>query len=426
MLQEKIKQLAATCEAIAAPTWLLEELSLPKAVFKLKIRPIIGGKKTTLPVFRVHHNNPHATGARPYKGGLRFHPGVSEELLTVLAMDMTEKCALAHLPFGGAKGGIPMDPQKFSKEELRDVTEKLTEELLKWNILNPDVDVLGPDVGTGAETMFWIYNKVAEWNHQLRLPNVAAVVTGKPVEHDGLPGREDATARGGLIALTEFTKLSRMFRHPPALAIQGFGNVGANTASLAHKKEFGFPVVAVSNKEGGLYAPKGISIPSLHEWMQKQNSFKGYPHADFISNADLLTLPVDVLIPAALENQITAANAPHIRAKLVVELANEAITPEAYRILHDRNIPALPGIAANSGGVIVSFLEWARNRGQRWHSVSLPAINNLAIDELRQIIQAVIRDVYERSIKEHRSLNETAHIMALEIIQKQLAFKHGY
>src|SRR3989338_4535229 len=193
MLQrDKLERLALGCRYINAPDWLFEELSQPKDIFNFRIRPIINGKKNnSIRVIRVEHCNPHQTGARPFKGGIRFHPGVTVELLEALAFDMTKKCALADLPFGGARGGIAIDPSRYSELELRDITEKMTEELLAKGALGPDVDVPGPDIGTNSKTMFWMYNKVAELNrkHHLGIPNVAAVVTGKPIEYDGYPGR---------------------------------------------------------------------------------------------------------------------------------------------------------------------------------------------------------------------------------------------
>ena len=429
MLKEKIKHIENICRRLNASPELFEELAQPKAVFKFKIRPIIKGKKVILgPVMRVHHCNPHSTGARPYKGGFRFHPGVTEELLQVLAIDMTEKCALAQLPFGGAKGGIAIDPEQYTPAELRDITEKTAKELLKYNVLNPDVDVIGPDVGTNSETMFWIYNKVAEENSQLRLPNVAASVTGKPIEHDGCPGREDATSKGGLIALKEYIRLSQILPEKGAtLAIQGYGNVGANLAQLAADPvQFNFRMLAISDKNGGLYNKKGLNFSAIDAWYKEHKTFCGYKDAEEISNEELLLLPVDVLIPAAIENQVTSYNADKIQARMILELGNEAVTAEAHWLLTERAVPAIPGIAANVGGVIVSFLEWARNRGSRWHLVDLPDIDHLVEQELTKIMKGVITEVYKKSQQEQISLNDSAHFLAIQNIYEKLKRKHGY
>ena len=426
ILQDRLKALAAWCALIHAPDWLYDELVSPAEIYQFKIRPVINGKKTVLPVWRVHHNNPYPAGAHPYKGGIRFHPAVTPEILQVLAMDMTEKCALADLPFGGAKGGIPIDPAQYTTADLRDITEKMAVEFLKNNCLDPNVDVPGPDMGTNAETMFWMFTTAAEWNGNNRIADVGAVVTGKAIEDGGVPGREEATARGGLLALKEYMRLSGIFPKKPTLAIQGFGNVGGNMARLAYAEEFGFPVIAVSDKQGGIYAKDGLDMPAVFSWVAERHTLKGFPSADAILNDDLLLLDADVLAPAAMENQITAENAPRIQAKFVLELANEAITPDAYAVLKDRNIPALPGIAANAGGVAVSFLEWARNRGQRWHAVDLPAMGQLIETELKNIMENMIQQLYQRSQLDSRTLQETAHVMALEKLQKKLKRKHGY
>src|SRR3989344_5255744 len=237
--KDKVIRLEEICKFINAPDWLFTELCQPKDRFDFRIRPIIAGKKeNNMRVIRVEHCNPHSTGARPFKGGIRFHPGVTMELMEALALDMTKKCALADLPFGGAKGGIAIDPSQYSTLELRNITELMAEELLQRGALGPDIDVPGPDVGTNSETMFWIYNKVAEINRKnhLNIPNVAAVCTGKPIEYDGCPGREDATSCGGLIVMEEFLKLSNHLNSKigcrPRIIIQGFGNVGMNLAKL--------------------------------------------------------------------------------------------------------------------------------------------------------------------------------------------------
>jgi len=226
ILEKKIKEIKFFGEKINAPEWLIDELTTVKHVSKMQFRAHINGERKILTAIRVRHRNPHSTGARPYKGGIRYHPGVTEELLTVLAMDMTEKCALAGLPFGGAKGGIAIDPSLCKEAELRDITEKMTMEMLKENIPHPDIDVPGPDMGTDAKVMYWMYNKVAEMNHFRNIPNSTAVVTGKPLEHDGIPGRENATAHGLLIQLKEFIRVTKIhFAHSPTLAIQGFAMI---------------------------------------------------------------------------------------------------------------------------------------------------------------------------------------------------------
>lgn len=426
MLKNKIAQIGRICNKLGTSEEIFLELTTPR-VFKEKIRPTINGKKTIIyPVWRVWHCNPYSTGADPHKGGFRYHPNVTEELVTVLAMDMTEKCAVAGVEFGGAKGGMPIDPASYTEDELRNITEEMAKKFLKRGILHPDRDVFGPDIGTSSQTMFWIYNKVAEESENL--PNVTAIVTGKPPENHGCPGREDATAKGGLIVLKEFIKLSQCLPEKGAtLAIQGFGNVGANTAQLAANHEyFNFKVVAVSDVNGGVYNKNGLDFSSISAWHKKHKTFRGYKDAMEISNEHLLYLPVDVLVPAAIENQITAGNAALIQAKVVLELANEAVTEDASYILKLAGIHHIPGIAANSGGVVMSFEEWAMNRGSRWHQLDVPKLLYAAEQKLTERMQEVIRSVYGKSRKENSTMNDAAHTLAIEIIYKKLKQKHGY
>ncbi len=427
ILSKKIAEMKKIGAHMNAPEWLIEALATPKRVSKMQFRSSVGGKMETLTAIRVHHRNPHPTGARPYKGGTRFHPGVTEELLTVLAMDMTEKCALAGLPFGGAKGGIAIDPSACSEIELRHITEKMTMEMLKENIPHPDIDVPGPDMGTNATVMYWMYNTVALMNHFRNIPNATAVVTGKPIENDGIPGRENATSNGLLIQLKEFIRIAKLkFKERPTMAIQGFGNVGGNVALLANEKKFNFKVIAVSDGKGGIYNPKGLNIPDAKAWYDTHGGFKGYARGgDHITNAELLALKTDILVPAAIENQITGANAHAINAKIVSEGANEAITPEANEILAERRIAAIPGIAANVGGVVVSYLEWRRNRGDRRHSVDLEEEHAWVEMELTKIMHSVIRNVYAKSKQEKCSLSQAAHMLAMETIQTLLKRKYS-
>jgi len=427
ILEKKIKTVEETASKINAPSWLVEELTTPKRILKMQFRATVGGIPKLLTAIRVHHRNPHSTGARPYKGGLRFHPGVTEELMTVLAMDMTEKCALADLPFGGAKGGITFDPGKCTGKELRDITEKMTLEMLKDNIPHPDIDVPGPDVGTNPTIMYWIYNKVAEMNHFRNIPNSTAVITGKPLEHDGIPGREDATAHGLLIQLKEFIRITKPRLSPrPTIAIQGFGNVGANLALLAGKNHFDFKVIAISDRKGGLYNPEGLNVNRLKTWHDEHKNFKGYKDAEGITNQELLELKTDILIPAAIENQITKNNASRIQAHIISEGANEAITKNAHSILWDRKKPVIPGIVANVGGVTVSYFEWRKNRGERKHKVDFAEEKRWVVLELTKIMNSVIRDVYKKSKECKCSIPEAAHRLAMEIIRDQLRAKHSY
>lgn len=427
ILQKKIKEIERFANKINAPSWLVDEMVTPKRVIKMGIRARNGDNKGHLTAIRVHHRNPHATGARPYKGGIRFHPGVSEELLTVLAMDMTEKCTLAGLPFGGAKGGIAFDPSKYSENEIRRIAEQMVVEMMKDNIPHPDIDVPGPDMGTNPTVMYWMYVKIAEMNQFRNIPNSTAVITGKPIEHDGIPGRSDATSHGLLIQLNEFIRLADPnLSKERTVAIQGFGNVGSNAMKLTEEDRFNFNVVAISDKNGGIYNSKGLSFKEVSDWYEKNGSLSDFPNAENISNKELLELDVDVLIPAAIENQITGDNANNIKAKIVSEGANEAINPEAHEILHDKGVHAIPGIVANVGGVVVSYFEWRRNRGDRVHAVDFDNEKAWVYSELTKIMNDTIQRVYVKSQDMKCSVSDAAHILAMEIMRDKLQKKHSY
>lgn len=429
MFQDKLSQLITYAALGQISDKTIRELSEPKDICDVKIRPHIMGGEEAFRALGVFHCNPNSTGARPYKGGLRFHPNVSLDLLKTLALDMTEKCALAELPFGGAKFGMAIDPAKYSEISLREITEKIAEQLLLKNILSPDIYVPGPDMGTNSQTMFWIYNKVAELNSLAKLPNVAAVVTGKPVEYDGCPGREDATSRGVLLILNQYLRLARRFPKNSSVAIQGFGNVGMNLAKLIlnESKEFGaYTVCAVSDVIGGIYNPRGLNVRAVLKYYEQHRTFAGFTEAEQVTNEELLLLPVDILIPAAVESQITEQNADLIKAKLICEAGNEVITPAAQKILDQKKLPVIPGIAANVGGVTVSYFEWRRNRGERRHIVDRDKDLLWVKEELANIMEKIIASIWERSKKTGWPLPTSAHVLALEIIQEKLQMKHGF
>ncbi|MAG12806.1 glutamate dehydrogenase [bacterium] len=428
ILKKKLQEIEHTGSLIGAPDWLIEELTNPKHVFKMQFRATVGGQLKLLTITRIHHRNPYPTGVQPFKGGIRYHPGANEKLLTVLAMDMTEKCALAGLHFGGAKGGIAFDPTPCSELELRRITEQMTMELLKVNLPHPDIDVPGPDVGTNPTVMYWMYNKIAETNHYRNISDVAATVTGKPVEHNGVHGRENATSHGLLIQLKEFLRISKMkLGSRPTVAIQGFGNVGSNIALLTQDERFNFlNVVAVSDRQTGLYSSQGLDVISIKKWYDKNGTLAGFPSADKISNQELLELPVDILVPAAIENQITKENALRIKAPLISEGANEAITTEANNMLADRGTTVIPGIVANVGGVVVSYFEWRKNRGERKHKVDFKEEEEWVQKKLTDIMHGVIHDVYTKSEEKKCSIPQAAHMLAMEIMRGELRMKHSY
>jgi glutamate dehydrogenase (NAD(P)+) len=299
---------------------------------------------------RVQHN----IARGPAKGGIRFHPDVTLDEVKALASWMTWKCACLELPFGGGKGGVTVDPHKLSMGERERLTRRYTSEILP--IIGPDQDVPAPDVYTDSQTMAWIMDTVS----MTRGATTLGVVTGKPLALGGSKGRDKATARGVQFALREFCARRKMKLSESRVAIQGFGNAGGMLASLL--AEEGSRIVAVSDSSGGIHQPKGLDVAALQRHKAKGASFKTYPDGKAITNKQLLELSgVDILVPAALENQITAANAANIKAKIIAEAANGPTTPAADEILFKRGRTVIPDILANAGGVTVSYFEWVQN-----------------------------------------------------------------
>ena len=297
--------------------------------------------------YRVHHS----TIMGPSKGGIRYSLNVTLDEVRALAMWMTWKCALVNIPYGGAKGGVLVDPKSLSLHEREALTRRYASELIP--LISPHADIPAPDMGTGPQEMAWImdtYSMTVGYS-------VPAIVTGKPINIGGSQGRTEATGRGVIICMMEALK-RRGISGDVKVAVQGFGNVGSNAA--AHAYDMGFKVVGVSDVDGGIYNEKGLDIPALKQYFAVNHTLSGFKGADTITNAELITLPCDVLIPAAMEGQITEHNAPHIQAHMIVEGANGPTTTEADDILNDRGIFLVPDILANAGGVIVSYFEWVQ------------------------------------------------------------------
>ncbi|HEV7465745.1 MAG TPA: Glu/Leu/Phe/Val dehydrogenase, partial [Candidatus Dormibacteraeota bacterium] len=298
--------------------------------------------------YRVQHN----TTRGPAKGGIRFHAECSLDEVKALAMWMTWKCALANLPFGGAKGGVIVDPAELSHRELERLTRRFATEITV--LIGPESDIPAPDVNTSPEIMAWIMDTLSmEAGH-----SVPAVVTGKPLDIGGSEGRPRATGRGVTVVALEACRHLGMDPAETTVAVQGFGNVGSVSAQLMH--EAGFRVCAVSDVTGGVYDPAGLDIPAILERRRAGGTLAGLTGLRRVSNQALLELPVDVLVPAAMESQITAANAPRIRARLIVEGANGPTTTDADHILERRGVVVVPDILANAGGVTVSYFEWVQ------------------------------------------------------------------
>jgi glutamate dehydrogenase (NAD(P)+) len=335
----------------------------------------------------------------PAKGGIRYHPDVSLDEVTALAAWMTWKCAVAHVPFGGGKGGVVCDPTRMSRRELEALTRRYVAEII--DAIGPEKDVPAPDVNTNDQVMAWVMD-----TYSMHVGHTStAVVTGKPIEMGGSLGRREATGRGVMIVTREAAKhlgldISRM-----TVAVQGFGNVGSVSADLISK--LGAKVVAVTDWKGGVHNPAGLDITQMIEFAKQHKTIDGFPGGDPIENDQLFSLDVDVLVPAALENQITEENASVIKAKIVAEGANGPTTPGGHRQLHERGVFVIPDILANAGGVTTSYFEWVQDRhGYFWEEQE---VNK----RLEAKMMEAFHDVLQTSIRYKTDMRTAAYIVAI-------------
>jgi glutamate dehydrogenase (NAD(P)+) len=335
----------------------------------------------------------------PAKGGIRYHPDVSLDEVTALAAWMTWKCAVAHVPFGGGKGGIVCDPTRMSARELEALTRRYVAEII--DAIGPEKDVPAPDVNTNDQVMAWVMD-----TYSMHVGHTeTAVVTGKPIEMGGSLGRREATGRGVMIVTREAAKHLGLNIHGATVAVQGFGNVGSVSAELL--AGIGAKIVAVTDWKGGVINQSGLDIPKLLEYAGTHKTVEGFPGADPLDNDALWGLDVDILIPAALENQITMDNAPQIKAKILTEGANGPTTPDAHNHLHERGVFVIPDILANSGGVTTSYFEWVQDRhGYFWELDEV----NMRLE--KKMVEA-FDDVLEKSITYKVDLRTAAYIVAI-------------
>ena len=352
--------------------------------------------------YRVHHS----TVRGPGKGGLRFAPNVNLDEVKALATWMTWKCSLLKLPLGGAKGGICVNPRELSRRELEKLTRRFTTGII--NFIGPDIDIPAPDVNTNAQIMAWIMDTYSMQKGR----SVPGVVTGKPIEIGGSVGRNSATGMGLYFVIDAMCEKLSCKLESQTIVIQGFGNVGGWIASLLYER--GCKILAVSDISGGLYHSEGLQIDKLLEWTREGNYLKDYDDDRYklITNSELLTTECDVLIPAALENQITKENANDINCKVILEGANGPTTPDADRILFDKGIHVIPDILANAGGVCVSYFEYVQDiRAYFW---DLDRINK----ELKRILLEAFEDVYKVYEERKIQLRTAAYIIAVSRIAK--------
>jgi glutamate dehydrogenase (NAD(P)+) len=336
----------------------------------------------------------------PAKGGIRYHPDVSLDEVTALAAWMTWKCAVAHIPFGGGKGGIICDPTKMSLREIEALTRRYTAEII--DLIGPEKDVPAPDVNTNEQIMAWFMD-----TYSMHVGHTeTAVVTGKPVEMGGSLGRREATGRGVMIIAREAAKHLGFDLKGARIAVQGFGNVGSIAAELL--EEMGARIVGVTDWKGGVYNEDGLDIKRLIAYNQQHKSVAGFSGADPLTNVELFRLDADVLIPAALERQITMDNVKDVKAKLIIEGANGPTTPEADNYLHDRGVFIVPDILANAGGVTVSYFEWVQDRyGYFWTEKE---VNDRLEAKMCEAFDAVLA-----TSKEHKvDMRSAAYIVAIK------------
>jgi len=345
--------------------------------------------------YRVQHN----TSRGPAKGGLRFHPDTNLDEVRALAMWMTWKCALVNIPFGGAKGGVVCDPKALTRVELEDLTRRYTTEISI--LIGPDSDIPAPDMGTDGQVMAWLMDTYSMHAGH----TVPAVVTGKPLSIGGSEGRIDATGLG-VVLVTEQAFRKRNWKMDGAtIAIQGFGNVGGAAARIFHKR--GAKIVALSDVRGGIANPRGLDVPAVVEHVRRTGSVVDFPGSEPLTNEEILAVDCDVLVPAAMQGQITGANAGLVRARMVVEGANGPTTPEADTILGSRGILLVPDVLANAGGVTVSYFEWVQDiQSYFWSEAQVNA-------RLSRILKRAFEEVWAAAETHRVDLRTAAYIVGV-------------
>ncbi|MGC8652189.1 MAG: Glu/Leu/Phe/Val family dehydrogenase [Candidatus Micrarchaeia archaeon] len=402
----EIMQLDETAHAILREPMQTLTVSIP-----VKMRD---GSTKVFQGFRVHYNN--ARG--PMKGGIRFHPQESIDTVKALAAWMTWKTALANIPYGGAKGGVICDTKAMNDYELENLSRGYVRAL--HHFIGPSVDIPAPDVYTTPQIMAWMMDEYST----IEGHNEFGVITGKPLETWGSEGRGDATAMGGMYVLREAAKYKGIDLKKARIAIQGFGNAGTFAFSIAQKM-FGSKVVAVSDSKGGIYSEDGLDFDAVMKAKQSAGTVQGYDKAQKITNEQLLELDADILIPAALENQITGSNAGNVKAKILLELANGPVTPEADKILAEAGVFDLPDFLVNSGGVIVSYFEWVQNiGGYYWSADEVYA-------KLDKIITKSFNDVIATQkayVQKGKKINPRmgAYIIAVDRVSKAMKARGWY
>lgn len=402
--QDAFFQLETAAKRMGLEQGVLERLKHPKRALQVSIPvKMDSGEIKVFEGYRVQHS----LVLGPGKGGVRYHPHVSLSETAALAMLMTFKCALVGLPLGGAKGGVKVDPNELSPKELEALTRRFATEIS--SIVSPDMDIPAPDIGTDGQIMAWFMDTYSE----IKGVWLPGVVTGKPLGLGGSLGREASTGKGVVYCiLFAYEKLLQKIDWSTSVAIHGFGKVGIPAAEDLHAE--GAKVVAISDVSGAIYDPNGLDIPRCVEWVKGKRFLRDMPGMQHISNEELLTLDVDILIPAAIDGVITKTNAHLVKAKIIAEGANGPLTHEAVRIITDRGGLIIPDILCNSGGVIVSYFEWVQ--GLQRYFWDLETINT----KLHEILKKAFDEVWTNAEEYGVNMKEAAIITALDRIQKAM------
>ena len=358
--------------------------------------------------YRVQHN----LGRGPAKGGIRYHQDVSLDEVKALAMWMTWKCAVVGIPYGGGKGGVIVDPKKLSQKELEGLTRRFFTEIEV--LVGPEKDIPAPDVNTNSQIMAWMmdtYSMHAGYT-------VPGVVTGKPISLGGSEGRNEATARGCVYTIVEASRHLGIDLTRATVAVQGFGNAGSIAARLM--VEEGSTIVAVSDSTGGIHDPAGLDIAKVISWKQEHGTVQGFPGANDVTNAEVLEVPCDILIPAALENQITPRNARNVKARLIAEAANGPTTPEADDILFERGAFLIPDILCNAGGVTVSYFEWVQDLNRdHWSETVVNA-------KLKEIMVRAFEETFTVAKRENCNMRTAAYLVAVQRVADAMEMRGIY
>jgi glutamate dehydrogenase (NAD(P)+) len=403
-----LTQLDAVAEKINLEPWVHRILRSPKREITVSIPTKMDNG--SVEVFTGHRVQ-HSLARGPAKGGIRYHPDVTLDEVRALAMWMTWKCAVSGIPYGGGKGGVICSPKKMSRGEIERMTRRFTSEIIDF--IGPEVDIPAPDVNTTAQTMAWIMDT---YSMSKGYP-AFGVVTGKPIEVGGSRGRTEATSRGCVFAaLRAIDKLG--MKGSLKVSVQGYGNVGWIAAKLMH--ELGHKIVAASDSQGAVYTPNGIDPVKLMAHKEKTSSVKNYKEAENIDPMAVLEVDCDVLIPAALEQQITAENAPRIKAKLIIEGANGPTTPEADKILKEKKCLVVPDVLANAGGVVVSYFEWIQGcQAYFWEECEVN-------DKLKKVIEKAFDETHRIAQKEKTDMRTAAYMLAVQRVSEAIKTRGLY